>query len=292
VNDQRHEVVVLEDSVEAFVAALVSQGWLAGPAGPSWFRLAGGLVDGATRFVSDCLVVRGNISIETRLALRVPPERRLEALRLCSLLNAGAMVICSLDADAVPIAHYKSLLVEPQAGAVAAIVDAIQAHRDLVTGVISPAFVRIATGHDASSIAEELDLQDYVPLAHPFQAAVFPASELPEPDPRRTEAWRELIFESPAGTEEEANGLATLWELNFSLPRDAPICIGPVIAHADGTLECYGCDTPITTFHPEGTSGSCSSFGYRPGVGHECSRCGSRHDGAQVNETSPSLNGA
>lgn len=53
--------------------------------------------------------------------------------------------------------------------------------------------------------------------------------------------------------------------------RDA--CAGPILIHADGAVECYGCDSPATNPHVVGTTVACHK-GSRLGTGHLCERCG------------------
>jgi hypothetical protein len=53
--------------------------------------------------------------------------------------------------------------------------------------------------------------------------------------------------------------------------RDA--CVGPILIHADGAVECYGCDSPATNPHVVGTTVACHA-GSRLGAGHLCERCG------------------
>ena len=267
-SDQLDKPAGGDEALEAFIVALSSQGWPAGPAGEYWFRLAGGSVDLNAHLVTDCFVVPGNISLETRLAVRMPPEKRAATMAMCSLLNAAGIGNCALDRDNVPVVHYKSLLFGHGNHTAAVVVDAIRVHRAAIVDLISPAFTRVVNGEDVSAIAEGLELETALPFARPFRAAVFDRSSMPEPNPDAIKLWRERIPESS----DEADALAALWALNNALPDDAFVCVGPVVAHVDGTLECYACETPNNSYHPSGTSGSCTDE-YRPGTGHECPRC-------------------
>jgi hypothetical protein len=267
------EPVLLENPFWAFEAALEAQSWAAGPLQqPHWFRLAGGLVDGRTRLVTDVCVPRGNLILHTHLPLRVPPERLPAARTLCSVLAAGSVGICSLEPDGAPIIYFKTLLFEHEGeGAAAVVVDAIRDHRGKIMRAIFPAFTRVAEGEDVRSIAKQLGGEHLLPLTSYYHAALFDRAAMPEPRPDLRQEWFERIADAH-GTDDEALGLAALWELNSALPNDAPLCAGPVLVHSDGTLECYGCMTPNVHRHPAGTSASCEPA-YRPGVGHGCDRC-------------------
>jgi len=50
-------------------------------------------------------------------------------------------------------------------------------------------------------------------------------------------------------------------------------CAGPLLAHADGVVECYGCDEPEASRHYAGFLVSCEPS-MRFGRGHRCVRCG------------------
>lgn len=49
-------------------------------------------------------------------------------------------------------------------------------------------------------------------------------------------------------------------------------CAGPILIHADGHVECYGCDDPAGHPHIVGTTVACGP-GCRLGAGHLCERC-------------------
>jgi hypothetical protein len=240
---------------------------------PLDFRLAGGSIDGSARFVTDVFVIAGNIALTTRLPVRIPAELRPAANAICSLLTAVGYGVFSIDRDGVPEVYAKSLLFEPHAAAVAAMVDLIRHHRSTIDGVISPAFVRLVHGESVESIAQELKAPDRIPLAEPISfAAAFDRSSMPDPSAEHVQVWREGLSDQRETTEAEAVALATLWEMSVALPEEAPICAGPVVVHADGTIECFGCETPNSSYHPKGSSASCRR-GFRPGSGHACQRC-------------------
>jgi hypothetical protein len=49
-------------------------------------------------------------------------------------------------------------------------------------------------------------------------------------------------------------------------------CPGPVLIHADGLVECYGCADPARNPHLGGITVACAP-GLRLGRGHLCNRC-------------------
>ena len=70
---------------------------------------------------------------------------------------------------------------------------------------------------------------------------------------------------------EYAATLATIPRLQMRLGlTDA--CVGPVLIHADGVVECYGCTDPNEGTHLSGTSVACDLL-MRLGQGHVCPRC-------------------
>lgn len=98
-------------------------------------------------------------------------------------------------------------------------------------------------------------------------------SQLPDPSAAQREEARSAIDAGRDGTPEEAETLAR-WGafVGQACDRRDPICVGPVIIHEDGAVECYGCTNPLERSHISGTSAQCRP-GRTVGHGHMCARC-------------------
>ena len=264
-SDERTEVEPLWDPIDALHLALASQGWAAAPTSAISVRLAGGRIDGKTRLVTDLRVYPGAASIDTRLNFLVPAAYRHQAALLCSSINASGITVVSLDPDGAPVVFSRLFLAAPTEVAAATIVDAIRVHRRHAT-MISPVFIHAARGEPAASIAAEMGLPEPIPLTAPVPVApVLDLSQTPE----LSDWLRSQRRPNLTGIEWDA--LCRFQRLNLERPDREP-CADPLMTHADGTVECYGCPSPEARFHPEGCTVSCWPE-RRIGIGHLCGRC-------------------
>jgi hypothetical protein len=262
----------LADPAAAFEAALLARRWTAAT-GPRPFRLSGALLDGEAEWVTDVFVMPpGHFSLETRLPFVIPPQYQDEATLLCSIFNERGREVVSIDPDGAPAVFRKVFLVEPTLIAGLTIIDAIQAHRQAIGEWFSPGFAQIASGGSATEIAAQAGLEEFVHTGD-WHAATFDLARLPE---ARSEDVEIVMSDLPNMTKEEATSYVRLHYLNNEAGEAAP-CAGPVVFHADGTLECHGCERPETYYHPSGTTASCTASRH-VGRGYICSRCDPHSD--------------
>jgi hypothetical protein len=256
---------LLMDPSGAVVAAIRDNGWVAGPWRHKGFRLAGGPLDSHANFVTDLHLLTASVAVETRIPVQLPSRRRLDALLLCSAVNAGSGIV-SIDPDRVPVLHTRLIMVQPEGIAAAVIADAIRRQRQ-IAHVVTPAFLALVRGEPLTRIVGVLGLASQLPFAtDPQPAAELDLSRTPNPSDKALEEARQLPI-----TEAEVMALARVQTLNETQPH-AEQCAGPLIIHADGVVECYGCTDPLHYIHGGGCSASCRPA-RRLGIGHRCQRC-------------------
>jgi hypothetical protein len=249
-------------------AALRSQEWRG-----AWYRrpevrLAGGLVDGRAWLVSDLLVVPGSASVTTRLPVLITATFHYEASLLCSVMNAMGGWVVSVDTDGVPVVFSKCYLGADDEVAAARVVDLVRDNRRQAE-TLTQIFGLIARGETTmSEIAPSLEQP--IPFAKPYLVVpVFDLSLAPEPFPGTLIAIKSM--DHSVITEAEMTALVRAQMLSEQRPNAIP-CAGPLVSHADGILECYGCTTPQLRSHVDGSTASCRQH-RRLGNGHLCSRC-------------------
>ena len=201
---------------------------------------------------------------------------RLEALVELSLwLSARSRVRFAVD-HACP---YASLDVDvglmPSGQAVEVLNESITLLWKRMAGYAS-AFHAIAEGADVEAALGHVD-GEMLNLLRPR-----PWSN----DPPSGARWLALNEESvPLPTPEETREGYTPEEFRVTLlligrlsamPHGAGIqaaCAGPILIHADGVVECFGCTHPHDTPHLAGTTIACEWW-RQVGRGHTCDRCG------------------
>jgi hypothetical protein len=265
-SDQSAARELLMDASGAVVTMLRSKGWVAGPQGRGRLRLAGGPIDSNALFVTDLMGVAGGIAAETRIPVQLPPARRMDGLLLCSAMTANDGIV-SIDPDHVPVVHTRLSLIEPQDHAALLIANAILRQRQLARAV-TPAFLALAYGRPLSAVAEGCGIGQQLPFAsEPRPPARLDLSRTPPPSAEALAQARQLPV-----PEAEMMAIARGQTLNENQPHDAQPCAGPLIFHADGVAECYGCTDPLRYIHAGGCTASCRP-GRKLGTGHLCQRC-------------------
>lgn len=264
-NDQHGTSEMLMDASGAVLAALRSNGWIAGPRGRGRLRLAGGTIDSLALFVTDLMLVPGGLAAETRIPVRLPAARRIDGLLLCSAMTSNGGIV-SIDPDHVPVVHTRLGLFQPEELAEMLITDSILRQRKLASAV-TPAFLALSRGESLAMVTERSGIAGSLPFAtHPQPAARLDLSQTPSPSEKALGHARQLPVPEP-----EMMAIARVQTLIEKQP-DAQPCAGPVIIHADGVVECHGCTQPLRYIHPGGSSASCRP-GRKLGTGHLCKRC-------------------
>jgi len=137
------------------------------------------------------------------------------------------------------------------------------------------AFHEIANGGNAESALGHVDIEllNYLrprPWSNdPPSAARWPSLNeqsmpLPAPDEVR-EGYTPEEFRATLLLLDQLSGLHEGTGVQRS-------CAGPIMIHADGVVECFGCSDPATTPHLEGTTIACEWW-RQVGRGHVCDRC-------------------
>lgn len=246
------------DVVAARDLALQTMGWTAGaPLSEGSLHtatLAGATVDAVAQYMTDITVGPGVANAHTRLPLVIDAGRKSEAARLCAAINAGVLGgNVWIDAGGVPGVTVCMALSAPERAAAAGIVHAVERSRGLAR-LVHPSYARIEAG---LTVAEALD-------SH------LGCVRFLESLPVATTGTR---FAFGGGHLDEAEALARHQELlEAQAEAGLPLCCGPVVFHADGVVECFGCTEPMTRIHGGGLSGSCGPY-RELGVGHRCDRC-------------------
>jgi len=253
------------------VRMLATNGW-DGEAAGAWVLLSGGSVDRFPPLMTMLIQAPGaaSVSAETELPILLPERRHGLAAEICCAVNrhltGGALSITTIGRPAVTS---KRMISEAEDIAVRQFTELVLWNRAVARSLFG-VFIRVAEGVDAADILAEASCP---PLSiSPRAAAVLPLDDSPGEEHRRLAAA--ALRGSPGVTELEIDGLARLDALGTR--KDAAsyqLCAGPLVLHADGVAECYGCERPLEHNHLSGASGQCRP-GRAFGIGHTCSRCG------------------
>ena len=273
-HDPRGEFDVLAARALAFEAS----GWIAGsPVSDGCSHratLAGALVDGQACYMTDLTVARGVANAHTRIPMLISPSRKAEAVRLCAALNAcfpGGTVWVGGDGE--PGVTVCVALVGPESAAAAGIVHAVRRSRTLAR-LADPYFDDVRVGKPAGeALSPETGTTAFLDaLSAPSSGSRFEFDTAPAPSDEQLAAAVDLF----GGEQErlaEAEALARVQALSNSQAGEGLAhCVGPVIIHADGVVECFGCEQPLDRIHGGGMTGACCPVS-RFGIGHRCERC-------------------
>lgn len=249
---------------------LREQEWQAATSGP-WARLSGGTVDFHAALVTDVLLLAraplGTVTVRTRLPVRLPHTRREEAAALCLAINTMVSdgVLC-VSSTGAPEVVSKAMLPDDERGAGGVALDTILRNRALAQALLV-ILVAFRSGKTvAESLADTPAATSEPMTAPPPPAARFELGSLPAPHPKSLNHLADLGLPSP-----EAEAIARM-DAYHAQHADLPVCLGPVVTHADGTLECFACEHPLDHRHQGGGTMSCMP-GRALGAGHACGRC-------------------
>ncbi|HET6849780.1 MAG TPA: hypothetical protein VFH74_13020 [Gaiellales bacterium] len=209
-------------------------------------------------------------------SLPIPVDgQRLEAMmELCLWLSARSRVRFAVD-HACPYANLDADVgLMPAGQAFEVINESIRLLWKRMAGYAG-AFHAIADGSDVETALDHVD-GEMLNLLRPR-----PWSN----DPPSAARWPSLGEESlPLPTPEETKEGYTPEEYRITLlligrlarsPRGIGVqaaCAGPIMIHADGVVECFGCADPAETPHLSGTTIACEWW-RQVGRGHVCDRC-------------------
>jgi hypothetical protein len=249
--------------------ALRNEHWAAGTAG-AYVRLAGGTVDQHASLVSDLLVLApplNTLSVRTRLPIQIPVQQADTVARFCVAVNAGLRHgVLFVAADGAPEATTKTIVPASETAAAAVIVATVKRNRG-ISAFLTQLLATLMRGETVERLLADSDSADTIPFSgEPRRSGLLDLSSIPAPP---DEYVSQPAFENMPRPEVDALGK---FETQQNAQPHKPVCSGPVVVHADGVSECYGCTQPLERFHPGGTSLSCSP-GTRFGIGHSCERC-------------------
>lgn len=236
--------------------------------------LAGGTIDALAQYVTDLTVGPGMANAHTRMPVLVGAGRRIEAARLGAAMNGvvpgGTFWI---DATGTPGATVCMALSAPESSAAAGIVHAVHRSRALAR-LAHPHLARVAAGQTAAQVLEDdpdgtafLDALSIAVTGTPFALAGSPAPTAAQV------AEAAFALADSGGRRAEVEALARHQALIYAqAAAGLPLCSGPVVFHADGVVECFGCTDPLSRIHGGGLTGSCGPY-RQLGAGHSCERC-------------------
>ena len=195
------------------------------------------------------------------------PRRDAEAAAgFCIAINASSSDgVLTITPAGTPELISKRTLPEPEKQAASLIVTTVNDNRAHAEALITPL---LALSHGATP--ETVLAGTPAAESLPFSGAPRTRASLIQRPPFATEnpAAQPTDLEMTE-LEEAAFGAYLLLQNTLD---GSPVCAGPVLIHADGTIECYACSQPTTHLHPGGTSMSCAA-GYTFGPGYLCGRC-------------------
>lgn len=249
---------------------LSTNGWDAEAAG-AWVVLAGASVDGFPPVMTSLIQAPGNATAESEIPVLLPVERRALAAQVCAALNrhlsGGAVSISTIGRPAVT--SKRNLSVDEDA-AIRQYTALVLRNREIARSMMG-LFKGVAEGGEAADILAAASCPP--PSTTPRRAAQLPLADEPAPGAEHQATASANVEGHSWVTPQEVESLARLNALAVRLnARKLPICPGPLVLHADGVAECYGCDQPMERFHPSAAGGSCVS-GRFFGAGHRCARC-------------------
>jgi len=256
----------LTDCRGALAAAIRDNNWCASPISANRLRLSGHTLDGDASIVTDVYVLPATVGVESRLPVQLSPSQRLKGMLLGSAINAACGSAVTFECDCVPLLVNRIHAIQPEPLTVNRITLTIRMHRGLAK-LASAAYADLARGVPLSTVATGCKIADFLPFAvAPIEAAVLDTTLTPQPTTKALAAFKALRI-----PQAEALALARVATLSES-HSDAEPCAGPLVSHADGVVECYGCTNPLHRVHGRGTTASCGP-GRRLGEGHHCKRC-------------------
>lgn len=215
----------------------------------------------------------GIVELEARVPVVVPSELRAGALELALWLTGEGRFAVIVDPHGRPFLRgclkLRTTGDEVAQNAVAVTLDLLVER----AAVAEESFRSLVQG---ASVAECVPMDADLPFVH----VAAPWSEPPvQPaawDVRPSEPVRVPENTVPDGytAEEFASTCTTFVAMSEDDARPGLVeaCAGPVLIHADGAVECFGCVDPQASRHLKRVTVACAP-GLELGNGHRCERC-------------------
>ena len=251
----------------------------------------------------------GVLRAECAVPVLVPEARVEPVLELCVRLSSQGRVAFALGPRYTPICCMTVRLLAGPPGVAA---DTVQASLGLLwerAAAAEALFFAVAAGADPREVVEWHLADDAGSLYGRYRAAGAESQELFDadiaalPGPQPESRLDDLPLPPAAPADSELVGTRWEWERDapatwpdlevppgytlleyrgtfMALSRSVGVdgigiidaCPGPVVIHADGVVECFGCTEPESV-HVGGCTNACHEDLYL-GRGHRCERCG------------------
>jgi hypothetical protein len=244
--------------------------WLLADDGANAVRVHGGPGRLDPMLLTDVSLGDDWLTFSCSLPVPIAAERIEAVVELCLWLSGDGRVAFAVDRAQRPMARISVLLLAACAEQAQTLIGVALEVLWARAALFEPTFQRVAAGDAADQALAHLD-PEQVPIPRR------PWSEQEREGSRWNvlDASRELPagFLPPDGytTAEWGATFATLGKL-VSGEGVVDACTGPVLIHADGLVECYGCAEPSRNPHLGGITVACAP-GLRLGRGHLCDRC-------------------
>ena len=220
----------------------------------------------------------GMFRVECAVPVLVPEARLDQVLELCLGLNTQGRVAFALGRRGTPIACHTLRLIAGPAGIATGLVSTALRITWEKASAAERLFRAVAAGDDPGSVLGSIGPHN----DELFRALPITPRPRPFAGPQGTQ-WTGVLDQAqpwPAGVPvPEGHSTAEFRATTVVFPRlsdnTGPItggCAGPLLFHADGVVECYGCEVPAGRAHLRGSTVSCSE-GLYLGRGHRCERC-------------------
>ena len=219
----------------------------------------------------------GGFLVKCGVPVVIPELRREQALELCVGLNSQGRAGFSIGPRDTPVASVDiRLVVGAQHAAASLCLGALETVWEKAV-VSSTLFRAVADGADPAEVLAGINEVD-----DPELFSAIPVKQGSSGTPYGTE-WAGVLDDTEITAvlselpdflaEDEVRALATVFPSLVEVDGLADGCAGPVLFHADGHVECYGCTNPAANPHLKGATVTCFE-GLYLGDGHRCERCG------------------
>jgi len=216
----------------------------------------------------------GMLRAECSVPVLIPRDRIEAVLELCLELSGQGRVGFAVGRRGTPIATTTVLIPDTDQELAQRLCGTALETLWLRASGAEPLLAAVAAGSDPSTVYSE-DIPG--PSIGP--------GEFPAPfhgRPRQGAAWNDVPrvpdglapdTQIPDGrTEAEMRVLAAVTPRLIGRTGLVNACPGPLVLHADATIECFGCTEPATFSHVADCILACSPDRYL-GAGHRCERC-------------------
>jgi hypothetical protein len=208
------------------------------------------------------------MTVRSRLPILVNRADAREIAVFCVAANATVRDgMLSVDAGGTPEVTSKALLPTDRKAAAALMIDTVTRNRALADVLDMPLLAISCGKATAAQVHADSHAATLLPLTAPARSST--VIDLAQRSSPSAEFMNQPSFADLPRAEVDILGRFETQQ-NADLTR--PVCAGPIVTHSDGTIECYGCRTPLERFHGNGATRSCTP-GRSFGNGRRCDRC-------------------